>query len=89
MKDEEKWDKIIAKKLLYQDIVDGTVTDEMHPEDVYIQRPEFAQSSWPKFPDRLKLLHKQVANKKERAAFRIISLTSRSPIVRPSRFDWL
>ena len=59
----EPWQHSLAKKLLEQDILDGTVSDTMPPRLVYTMRPEYAEYKKERFSANLRAL-KQVIKAK-------------------------
>jgi hypothetical protein len=61
------WVKSGAKKLLKKDIVEGRVTIDMAPRDVYGMRDEFMEYELKNFTTNLKNLHAAIENKKDRA----------------------
>lgn len=63
-----KWGRSEAKKLLKQDIIDGTVKDEHDPSDVYRSRPEFQQYDFDNFKTNLKNLKALIYDSIERMA---------------------
>jgi hypothetical protein len=64
----EKWGKSEAKKLLKQDIIDGTVKDQDDPRDVYYTRPEFQKYEFDNFKTNLKNLKEAIYGNYERMA---------------------
>ena len=56
----EKWAKSKAKQLLRQDIIDGKVTDDMNPEDVYNSRDEYKRFELQNFKTNFKNLKESV-----------------------------
>ena len=73
---ETPWEKSTAKKLLYNDILTGTVpleskctdnTSTMKLKDVYLMHPEFAEYSYKKFSSRLSSLQRPISLNQNRA----------------------
>lgn len=69
--DEEEWKDSNARKLLFQDLVDGTVPLVHDPtfdtKDIYSYRPEYSATDWNKFGGRLSSLRDIVKASKKRA----------------------
>jgi hypothetical protein len=63
------WEHSKAKKLLYKDLVDGIVTADMKPKQVYDMRREFQQYQLKNFRNNLKTLREDLTRKIESAAF--------------------
>ena len=70
------WEKSKAKKILYNDIINGNVpleskfednTSTMKLQDIYLMRPEYAQYDYKKFSSRLSSLRKTISANQERA----------------------
>jgi len=69
-KNEVEWKDSLAKRLLWKDLFNGDIplySDEMGPQEVYLQRPEFSDFAYEKFRDHLNDLRKKVIEDKERA----------------------
>jgi hypothetical protein len=68
---KKNWKYSVARKLLEEDLCSGKIpldADAMKPQDVYLQRPEFAEfCEYKDFPRRLRELRKQISQKKGRA----------------------
>ena len=72
-----KWRKSKAKRLLYQDMMEGRVTldkddlgengEKMQLRDIYVLRPEFAEYHYDKFSSRVSSLRKAINNAESRA----------------------
>ena len=71
-KKEASWLHSEAKNLLLKDLRSGDIpldSTSMTPQDVYLQRPEFADfGDYDKFPGRLSRARKYVAEHNSRAA---------------------
>jgi hypothetical protein len=71
MSTEKNWKNSIARKLLEEDLRSGKIPlegDVMKPQDVFLQRPEYAEfCEYEDFPRRLRELRKQISRKNERA----------------------
>lgn len=64
------WRKSDAKKLLYQDLVDGTIpltVLEMDPADVHWQRPEYVEVPYDQFKDRLKDMRERISTERNQS----------------------
>ena len=70
------WEKSKAKKILYNNIINGNVpleskfednTSTMKLQDIYLMRPEYAQYDYKKFSSRLSSLWKTISANQERA----------------------
>ena len=57
---DPKWRKSKAKEMLYQDICDGTVTDDMDGATVFMMRPEFQLYKENNFKTNLKNLREAI-----------------------------
>lgn len=69
--EEVKWANSKAKKLLLQDLSDGTIpldAEDMGPQTVYMQRPEFAEIPYNRFRDRLNNMRKTIRLSKMQAS---------------------
>lgn len=65
------WLNSEAKKLLLQDLRDGTIpvdSKSMAPKTVYLLRPEFAEFDYKNFPGRLRSARQQIISKNNCAA---------------------
>lgn len=65
--EEKSWRKSEAKKLLAQDIIDGTIPEDMDWKDVFQWRPEYTLSNYRLFKSRLDGLRNQISAAKKRA----------------------
>lgn len=58
-----KWEYSNAKELLYKDLLNGRIPldpEEMGPQVVYLQRPEFADFKYENFRQNLKSLRAKI-----------------------------
>lgn len=68
---EVPWSKTEARKLLYKDLTDGTIpldTNDMAPQVVYLQRPEYSDIEYERFRDRLCDMRKHIQESRDHAA---------------------
>lgn len=64
---EKSWRKSEAKKLLAQDIIDGLITSDDNPEEVFFYRPEYAASTQRLWKGRLTSLLAAITSAHARA----------------------
>jgi hypothetical protein len=64
---KEKWRKSKAKKILYDLLMDGTITADMALEDIYLLDPEFGNHDFEKFKGRVNYMRKKIEDLDNRA----------------------
>jgi len=65
------WQYSQAKKLLEQDLRNGTIpldSSVMGPKEVFVQHPEFAEFDYDRFRDRLRDLRRRLTEQNDRSA---------------------
>jgi hypothetical protein len=89
-KKEDAWATSKARKLLAEDLMTGKIPlnrTEMGPQEVYVQRPEFAEFDYKKFRNNLNYLRNDIIARKALAVSESTALANDRRIY-PKKPSW-